>query len=111
MSLEVRVTDPDTGGQKGTKEERFDLIPAYPLWQLATVYGRGASKYDDNNWRKGYKWSLSFAAMCRHIWQFWAGQYYDQDDGLPHLAHAMWHCATLMEFHRMKLGKDDRWKK
>src|SRR5690625_7397406 len=62
---EVRVTS-DTGGQKGSKKARFDLIPVVPLWEVAEVYGKGAEKYEDRNWERGYDWSLSFAALRRH---------------------------------------------
>lgn len=42
---EVRITDPDSGGQKGSKPARFDLIPHDSLWQVAELYGKGAEKY------------------------------------------------------------------
>lgn len=105
---EIRVTDPTTGGQKGTKPQRYDLISTYGLDQLARVYGYGVEKYADRNWEKGYKWGLSFAAMCRHIFAFWRGEYFDDESELPHLAHAAWHCFTLMEFATFRRGTDDR---
>lgn len=108
MQSEIRITDPVTGGQKGTKSTRPDMIPPDPLWQLAEVYGMGAKKYEDYNWLKGYSWRLSIGALLRHILQFIKGEYLDEESGLPHLAHAMWHCCTLMEFHRLKIGTDDR---
>ena len=108
VSNEIRVTDPDTGGQKGSKLERFDLIPVEPLEMLARVYGRGALKYSPDNWTKGYSWRLSFAAMMRHLWAFWRREDNDQETGLPHLSHAAWHCFTLQWFALHKPEKDDR---
>ena len=70
---EVRTTS-KTGGEKGVKLERFDLIPVGPLTELARLYGIGAKKYDDRNWEKGYEWSKSYAAMQRHANEFWAGK-------------------------------------
>lgn len=108
---EVRVVDPATGGEKCSKEQRFDLIPSAPLWTLAEVYGRGATKYADRNWEKGYRWGLSFAACMRHLWLFWRREDNDKETGLPHLAHAAWHCLTLLQFSQDcdKYGKlDDR---
>lgn len=102
------VVDPTTGGAKGMKEERYGLIPVWPIAELARVYGYGSRKYDDNNWRKGYRWGLSYDALQRHINAFWAGEEYDEESGLHHLAHAMFHLATLMTFHREGLGTDDR---
>lgn len=73
---EVRTTS-STGGQKGTKDERFDLIPTGPLAELARHYGAGAKKYEDHQWRKGYEWSKSYAAIQRHLNAFWGGEDYD----------------------------------
>ena len=94
---EVRVTS-DTGGQKGSKLARFDLVPQDALWALAEAYGRGAAKYDDDNWRRGYDWSLSFAAMQRHASQFWGGEDIDAETGSPHLAAVAWHAMSLLHF-------------
>lgn len=106
---EERVVDAKTGGMKAQKLERFDLIPAGPLTMLARVYGMGAKKYEDNNWRKGYRWSLTFGACMRHLWAFWNGEEIDPESGLPHVAHAMWHCATMLEFMESYRDGDDRY--
>jgi hypothetical protein len=107
----VIVTDETTGGQKGDKPARYDLIPAYPLDCVARAYGMGAKKYAEHNWRKGYKWSLSFAALMRHAWAFWRGEDTDPESGLPHLAHAAFHCLSLMEFTETHPKLDDRVKR
>jgi hypothetical protein len=96
--LEVRVTDPDTGGMKGQKPERYSLLPVEALAEVARVYEYGSRKYDDHNWRKGYAWSLSYDALQRHINAFWRGESYDLESGLHHLAHATFHLFTLMTF-------------
>lgn len=106
---EVRTTSA-TGGQKGTKDERFDLIPAGALTTLARHYGIGARKYDDNQWRKGYEWSKSYAALQRHL-NLWAGgQDIDEETGSPHLAAGAWHCFTLLTFADEHPDFDDRFK-
>ena len=46
---EVRVVDPVTGGEKGAKLARFDLIPPEATWALAEHYGKGCAKYSDRN--------------------------------------------------------------
>lgn len=98
-----------TGGAKGKKLARFDLIPPRSLWELAEAYGRGEEKYGDgNNWRKGYEWSLSYAAMMRHATQFWAGQSRDPTNGNHHLAAVAWHAFTMMEWDALGAGTDDR---
>lgn len=107
MADEVRVTDPLTGGQKGVKLERFDLLPWAALEQVARVYGYGATKYEPDNWRKGYSWRLNLGALVRHISRFACGEWLDIESGLPHLAHAIWHCLTLITFHDEALGTND----
>jgi hypothetical protein len=105
---EERVTSP-TGGQKGQKVARYDLIPPEALDAVAQVYGMGARKYEDNNWRKGYAWSLSFAALMRHAWAFWRGETYDRESGLHHMAHAVFHALALIQNTTDYPNYDDRW--
>jgi hypothetical protein len=109
---EVRVVNA-TGGAKGVRLERFDLIPVEPLEELARVYGYGVSKYptqpgDVDNWRKGYSWKLTFGAMMRHAWKFWRGESIDPESGRHHLAMSAWHCFTLMWFEKHHPQLDDR---
>jgi hypothetical protein len=108
MKGEVRVTNELTGGQKGSKPERYDLVPVEPLSELARVYGYGATKYADRNWEQGYDWSLSYAALQRHVNAFWGGITYDDETGLHHLAHAMFHCMAMIEWSRTHPELDDR---
>ena len=112
---ETRIIDPDTGGVKGSKPERMDLIPWDAVKVISRVYNYGASKYEDpdigpHNWRRGYRWSLSYAALMRHITAWWEGEDNDPESGHSHLAHAAWHCLTLIWFTLHNKGKDDRWK-
>jgi hypothetical protein len=105
---EVRTTDPDTGGQKGKKTARFDLIPVSALWQIAEHYGRGAEKYEDRNWERGYSWSLSYAALCRHLFAWWNGEDIDEETGSHHLAAVAFHALALLTFAETHPEKDDR---
>jgi hypothetical protein len=104
---ERRVTS-STGGEKGRKLARYDLVPAAPLHTLAELYGKGAEKYDDRNWERGYDWSLSFAALNRHLWLFWQGVNIDEETGLPHLAAVAFHAFALMEYTNTHPEFDDR---
>lgn len=97
MSDEVRVTS-STGGEKGSKLARFDLVPVGPLTELAELYGRGALKYESRNWERGYDWGLSYAALCRHLTQFWAGQDRDEETGAKHIIAVAWHAFALAQF-------------
>lgn len=108
LSKEERVTDPRTGGEKGKKLERFDLIPVDALEELARAYGRGEAKYAARNWERGYAWSLSFAALMRHAWAWWRGEEVDPESGQSHIIHAAWHCLALYCYKRRGIGTDDR---
>ena len=107
-SDEDRITNPVTGGQKGRKLARFDLVPAIPLYRLAEHYGRGARKYEDRNWERGYEWSLSFGAMMRHAWAWWHGEELDEDTGSHHLDAVSFHAFALREFIETHPELDDR---
>lgn len=95
-------------GHKGVKEARFDLIPVDALWYVARVFGKGAEKYAERNWERGLKWGSSKGALDRHLSLFWAGQDFDEESGLPHLAHAAWHALVLLSMFLRKDGEDDR---
>lgn len=123
---EVRMTS-STGGQKSTKFQRPGLIPGDVLLEFSQIYSIGAKKYDDNNWRKGYDWSLSIDAALRHLEQFNAGEDYDLctcDDepeggpaypcvgcgatGQKHILQCAWHCFTLAWYMDHKREFDNR---
>jgi hypothetical protein len=97
VSSEVRTVS-ETGGEKGQKLARFDLIPPESLWQLAEAYGVGAQKYAERNWERGYSWSLSYAAMQRHANQFWTGEDYDEESQIAHMASVAWHAFAMLYF-------------
>ena len=134
---EIRTTS-STGGQKGAKLARFDLLPVGPLTELAEHYGVGAFKYADNQWRKGYEWSKSYAALMRHLTAFWQGYDFDvcsndpegcsrvdangerftavREDacfnhtGSHHMTAVAWHAFCLLEFKDAHPDHDDRFK-
>lgn len=106
---EVRVTA-SSGASKGQKEARFDLIPPRVLKELATHYGKGANKYAPieriegadgapiDNWRLGYNFSSSLAALHRHLNAWSSGEDIDEELNSNHLVAVAWHCFTLLEF-------------
>ena len=100
--------DAGQGVKHDAGKERFDLIPPWPLLELAKIYTVGAAKYGDRNWEKGITWGRVFAAIMRHLWQWLCGEDNDPEDGLSHLAHAAWGCLTLMEYSRTHPELDDR---
>lgn len=105
----VLSIDPTTGGAKGVKSERHDLIPMGPLKEVAERYGLGIKEgYGERNWELGYKWSLSYAALQRHLTAFWQGEDEDPGTGSSHLAAVVFHAFALMEFQKTHPELDDR---
>jgi len=108
LSEEVRIKDPKTGGEKGAKIQRYSLIPWEFLSALATHYGIGARKYEDRNWERGYKWSLSLDAFYRHLNDgFLKGERYDKETGTHHLICAIWHLIALYCYDVWGKGTND----
>ena len=105
---EQRITNTQTGGAKGRKLARFDLLPWDALWTVAELYGQGATKYEPRNWERGYDWSLSIGALGRHYAQFAAGQDLDEETGLPHMAAVAFHALALLRFMQAHRDLDDR---
>lgn len=106
---EVRTVS-STGGEKGVKEERYDLLPWEALAKVARHYGVGAQKYAAHNWRRGYEWSKSYAALMRHLTAFWSGEDIDEETGSPHMAAVVFHALALLTFMDEQPDFDDRYK-
>ncbi len=109
---EKRITHP-SGAQKGSKTTRIDLIPQKALAELGYHFGKGSEKYppDENgleNWRKGYAFSSSVAALERHLNQFMQGEDYDEETGSKHIISVAWHAMVLATFMDEHPELDDR---
>lgn len=105
---EVRVVDPKTGGAKGAKAQAMHLVPGDALLAISEHLNKGAQKYAERNWEKGYAWSLSFAAMQRHLWAWWQGEDQDAEFGWSHLRAVGFHALVLLAFELRGVGTDDR---
>lgn len=101
-------TDPNSGARKELKLCRLSLIDPTALHALGSVAGYGATKYGDNNWTGGYPWSHSVDALYRHLLSWQQGNNLDHESGLPHLAHAAWHCLALLAYQQHDAGVDTR---
>lgn len=105
---ETRVIDSVSGGEKGSKLARFDLIPWDAIWGLAEHFGIGARKYEDRNWERGYAYGLSFAALHRHLASWWMGEDDDPESGDSHLLAVSWHALALWWMQKHGKGTDNR---
>lgn len=105
---ERRVVDPTTGGEKGQKLARTDLLPTDVLMAVAEHFGRGAAKYEDRNWERGFAWSLSHGALLRHLFAWWSGEDVDDETGSSHIDAVIFHAMALRAFELRGVGTDDR---
>lgn len=83
------------------------------LRTVSQVRAYGATKYADNNWMLGFKYSVSYDAAQRHLVAFFhKNEDLDPESGLPHIAHAICnleHILYTMENHPRERF-DDRYK-
>lgn len=94
-------------GQKGSKPQRYDLIPYDALDLVAEHFGRGADKYGARNWELGFDWGLSEAALGRHFSGHMQGEALDEE-GNSHLAAVAWHALCLLAYELRGVGTDSR---
>lgn len=100
----------DLGTFETLQESLKGHSPTCRARTLTVSKGRIQSSLLDN-WRRGYDWSLSFAAMQRHSWQFWNGEDIDPETGSPHLAAVAWHALAMLHWSlnpELKEEYDDR---
>jgi hypothetical protein len=78
------------------------LAPARPVvvtvgWELAEVYGFGASKYRERDWEAGVKTSWLCQAAARHLYlSQLVGEHIDPESARPHTAHALWQLVGII---------------
>ncbi len=87
---------------------RWDLMPDDALEKIVEIYTHGAIKYNDENWRDGFKWKRCIGSMKRHLKAFTTGEDIDEDSGALHLSQVAWNAITLLWFQLYDKGTDDR---
>ncbi len=90
---------------------RYDLVPVEALEEIVKVLTFGAGKYKPRNWEKGFDYGRVYAALERHMKEWWKNPgALDEDTKLSHLAHAGCCIFFLLTFEQRGMGKefDDR---
>lgn len=84
----------------GTIEEvRWDLVPWDIVFEFACVLSFGAQEYKPNNWKSVEdQRNRYFAAMMRHVIDWFSVDECDPKTGYHHLAHALCNAAFLHWF-------------
>lgn len=107
----MRGTNTPKGGTKhDAGKPRPELLPSAALLEVAKVLEFGSRKYEDDNWRKGFKWKRLYGAALRHLLAHKEGEDKDPESGITHLAHATCCLLFLLEHELKGLGEDDRYK-
>ena len=93
------------------EKPRTDLLPVEALLEVSKVLSFGAAKYEDENWRRGFKWNRLYAAALRHMFAWKMGEDNDDETSINHIAHACCCLLFLLTSQLLNLGEDDRWRK
>lgn len=105
---ELNQLGKEEGARFDTGKIRHDLIPPYPLDELAKVYTYGTIKYDEDNYLKGMPWRKVIGPLLRHLWKWIRGEKIDEESGCHHLSMVVWQCFALMMYEKYEIGKDNR---
>src|SRR6056300_576002 len=88
------------------EKPRMYLLPPKAITEVAKVLTFGASKYDEDNWKKLDNLQNRYTgAALRHIFAHMDGEEVDPETGLDHLAHAM--CCLLFKLEAHLNGKSE----
>lgn len=110
---EEKPTEEKTEGKTESKKNdridrkpRWELLPLPDLEDVVEVYTFGAEKYGPHTWRDledgfdRYK-----AALLRHLVSFDSGEEFDEESGLPALAHMAWNAIAMLAIWHDKQNK------
>lgn len=110
MDIMPRTPTVEGATKNDSEKNRLELIPPEAIEAMGRAFTFGATKYDADNWRKGFDWRRLIGAAQRHINSFNAGEDKDPESGLSHIDHAL-SCLAILSAHEQKeLGNDDRYK-
>lgn len=117
-------TNKKVGNKKGRHytdgKNKIHLFPPFAMSEIGKVYTKGAAKHDlkdddgniielgDNNWRKGWDWSIPLSSLERHLNAFKQRKDFDDETGCYHMAHIAWNAIALLEFYKIYPEGDDR---
>jgi Domain of unknown function (DUF5664) len=90
---------------------QWDMMPEAALEQVIKVFMLGQKKYGRWNWLDNaaeVSYTRYLNAMERHFKKFKRGQDFDEESGLPELAHLICNALMLLTYQLLKLGIDDR---
>ena len=86
---------------------RYDLTPQYGIEEVNKILTSKLSKYQENEWKRGMKWTDVLSSLKKHLNQFERGIDYT-NEGLLEMAEVATNALILCEFYHIYPQGDDR---
>ena len=86
---------------------RYDLIPQYGIEEVNKILTNKLSKYKENEWKKGLKWTEVLSSLKKHLTYFEQGKDFTEE-GLLNIAEVASNALILSEFYHIFPQGDDR---
>tara|TARA_R110000851_G_scaffold78000_5_gene172074 strand:+ start:13929 stop:14261 length:333 start_codon:yes stop_codon:yes gene_type:complete len=97
------------GDRFNTGKLRWSLVSMSALAPMVRVLMFGAQKYNDNNWKKGLKYTEVCESLQRHMNSFMEGEDDDPESKLTHVGHILCNALFLSYMFLFKKDMDDRY--
>ena len=86
---------------------RYDLVPAHGIKEISKVLTSKLDTYEENQWKKGMKWTEVLSSLKKHLNEFEMGNDYTEE-GLLNIAEVANNALILCEFYHIYPQGDDR---
>lgn len=93
--------------QTENQKIRYDLIPQYGIEEVNKVLTSKLKKYQENQWKKGIKWTEVLSNLKKHLAQFELGNDYT-DEGLLQIGEVAMNALILADYYHIYPQGDDR---
>lgn len=101
--------DVKTGARFNTGKLKWSLVSWKALAPMVRVLMFGAEKYDDHNWKKGFKYTEVTESLQRHLNAFIEGENDDPESKLSHVGHILCNAMFLSYMSLFRKDMDDRY--
>lgn len=97
------------GARFNTGKLKWSLVSWKALAPMVRVLMFGAEKYDDHNWKKGFKYTEVTESLQRHLNAFIEGENDDPESKLSHVGHILCNAMFLSYMSLFRKDMDDRY--
>jgi len=94
----------DRGIKHDAEKLKLSLIPTQLINGVGEVMQFGAKKYKRNNWKNLDDPTRYLDALMRHLEAYRRGEEFDEETGLPHMAHLATNAGFLLFFDEERSG-------